>query len=156
MLVVADTNVFVRALFLKDDWCGKVLRLESEKTIQFAMNEDTYLELCLVIAEFLIKEDKSRFLRIYNKFMNVLWRIVKIPHQTYSNLSADPGDNKFIDCAIDGECPYIITYDGSHLFGLEPKIKKEYGKLIKILSPYQFFVEISSLKLQQIINARRL
>jgi predicted nucleic acid-binding protein len=62
------------------------------------------------------------------------------PHttQTFSN---DPGDDKYIHCAIDSGSSYILAYDGDHLLALDNQIKNSNGDLIRIYSPYQFIQE---------------
>lgn len=54
-----------------------------------------------------------------------------IPRKLHNVVPADPDDNKFIDCAVEGEPDYIVS-DDPHLLEL-----KEYMG-IKIITPKKF------------------
>ena len=53
------------------------------------------------------------------------------PKQKFKAVKDDPDDDKFIDCAVEGKCDYIISQD-KHLL----KIKEFQG--IRILTPKEF------------------
>lgn len=54
-------------------------------------------------------------------------------------IEADPADNKFLACALEGFADYIITGDKKHLLPL----KNFYG--IKIISPKEFVTKVLSI-----------
>jgi len=54
--------------------------------------------------------------------------ILVIPHEKFNIIKEDPEDNKIIECAVESDAEYIISYD-NHLLKL-----KEY-KWIKIFRP---------------------
>ena len=55
-----------------------------------------------------------------------------IPAQTRVDVCRDPDDNKFISCAIDGQCYYIVSGDKDLL------TLKEYSD-VKIVTVAEFF-----------------
>ncbi len=71
---------------------------------------------------------------------------------------ADPDDDKFIWCAIEGNADTIISAD-KDLLNLDDKIKKtiinKNGKLVSIKSPEDFYKD-SIQQLQQKLNKMRL
>jgi putative PIN family toxin of toxin-antitoxin system len=152
MLVVADTNVFTKTLFENNDWCQKILTLESNGTIKFVFNEATATELLCVITELMMlkKANKSFIYWVHAKILKIILRSTIVEQKTFCSICAeDTNDNKFINCSIDSKAPYIITENGFHLTAqLEPFIKKEYGHLVKILSSFQFHGELLKMKLQ--------
>ena len=69
-----------------------------------------------------------------------LWQVKEIDHISHTNYCTDVDDNKFIDCAIDSNTKYIITYD-EHLNSIADFLKENFN--INVLSPFQFINIIS-------------
>lgn len=150
MKVVVDTNVFVRALFFNDKWSKKVIQEEKNGDLIFVMSADTQRELCNTLIAIAISKgcNLEEFRKPYMLLSNCLARSELVNPKKNFNLSKHNSDNKFIDCAVAGGCRYIITEDEDllSLGNINPTGKKT--NLIKILSPYQFFIELNALKLK--------
>lgn len=144
MDVVVDTNVFLKALFDDDDWCLRILAEEAKGIFKFVFNLETAAELFVMLTETFTRKqaDKHFKYKIISKFLKIFCRSKIIEQKTYCSLcNSDPGDNKFLSCAIDSRAPYLITCNNIHLNeDLEPLVKKQYGHTVKIVSPYQMMM----------------
>ena len=76
------------------------------------------------------------------------YNIEKIEHKTKTNYCEDKSDNMFIDCCIDGNVEYLVSEDihVQRIKDFKEDIKEKYGLNIKILSPFQFKLEMLRLK----------
>jgi putative PIN family toxin of toxin-antitoxin system len=159
MIVVVDTNVFIKSLLYNDQWCNQVLSLEATGQIQLAMNKEMYNELVVQIY-LLTREmglDDKFFFSISKKLSNVLWRICMAEHNICTLLcKEDPDDNKFLDCAIESKADYIITEDHHFNPDFEKQVKDKYRHTVKILSPYNFINEFHMFKLRHAVNSKRI
>jgi putative PIN family toxin of toxin-antitoxin system len=114
MRITVDTNVLISAL----GWNG------AEAAV-IEMVLDSSLELCLsaqILSEFyrVVKYPKFGFTdREIDGFIGRLLPYVVFisPEQTINIVTADPEDNKIIECAIAGKSNYIISGD-KHLLQL--------------------------------------
>lgn len=147
--VVVDTNVFINAIFHNDKACKKILQYNNENKIQFCFNEYTNKELYYIIGELLQKTMKKiDTARMLSRFGKMMYSVEKVEHQTRTNYCVDKSDNNFIDCCIDGKVNYLITSD-IHIEDVRDKIKEikeKYNLEIKILSPFQFSLEMLRLR----------
>lgn len=147
--VVVDTNVFVNAIFHNDKTCQKILQYNNENKIKFCFNEYTNNELYYIIGEILQKVMQERNVaKMLSRFGKMMYNIEKIEHKTKTNYCIDKSDNNFIDCCIDGQVKYLITSD-IHIEDVRDKlkeIKEKYNIEMKILSPFQFSMEMLRLK----------
>ncbi|MCX8129785.1 MAG: putative toxin-antitoxin system toxin component, PIN family [Clostridia bacterium] len=158
MKIVIDTNVFVKAIFHNDKWCQKVLENVQNGLVTYYLNDaiDTEINFIFMFHAIEIGKTLREIIGPHNRLHRLLWKAEKVFHVTKSSLCVDDeDDNKFIDCAVDSKANYIITQDGSHLFGLEESIKKEYGIALKILSPYQFMIEFNANKYNKKISIKK-
>ena len=148
--VVADTNVFIDAMFNDDKSCQSLLKYKHDGDIVFCMNEETYKELYLIFARMTEKVKLTRDLdRLFPKFGNTLYQVEWIDHNTKVDYCEDKSDNKFIECCIDGKIEYLITSD-MHLREVQKDvedIKNKYGLDLKIMSAYQFSRELLKIKI---------
>lgn len=145
MLVVADSNVFAKALFEDNEWCQRILNLESKGTIKFAFNDLTAIEIVCVISELLAQKGANKQFTYwaYSKMLKIILRSKIVSHITSCNICEDKNDNKFIDCAIDSKAEYIISENGQHLYSdLESEIKKQRSYNVRILSAFQFITGV--------------
>jgi len=128
MRVVLDTNIFVSGIH----WAG-----DSEKVLRKWFHHEFDL-----VSSVAIIEEMTRILSSFKIPMeteDILWwrtlvlerSIIIEPVNKLNIVKEDPGDNKFIEAALEGKANYIITQD-NHLL----KIKKY--KSIKIVSPSEF------------------
>lgn len=145
MLVVVDSNVFAKALFEDNEWCQRILDLESHGVIKFVFNDLTAIEIVCVISELLAKKSANKQFTYWaqGKVLRIILRSKIVPHITSCNICEDKNDNKFIDCAIDSKAEYIISENGQHLYsGLESEIKKQHSYNVRILSAFQFITGV--------------
>ncbi len=124
--VVLDTNVLISAI----GWRGnprKVLTLCIEGKVGLLQSQETLKELKRVL-------QRERFNFIPVEKREVLLRhltgisIKVTPNENVEVITEDPGDNKFLDCALAGKADYVVSGD-KHLLEL-----KEY-RGIKIVTP---------------------
>lgn len=145
MQVVVDTNIFIKALFFKNEWCMQLLNYEARGTIQFVFNLPMLRELNYVIISQLIANGTSErsIIKASDKMQDIFWRSRRVDCKTFSRLCVeDNSDNKFIDCAIDGNISYIISEDGHLSSDLSEVIKETYKHTVEILSAYQFITRV--------------
>src|SRR5690554_3757514 len=113
MLVVVDTNVFIKALFFKEPWPLRIIEEESQKNLKFVMSKKTQRELCKTIIYLGIRKGYSleKFRPAFVSITNCLPRVELVyPKQRFNVISHEP-DNNFIDCAVEAGCKYIISED---------------------------------------------
>ena len=144
--VIVDTNVFVKAIFHKNQDAKELFRLKDSNKIRFVMNKEMQNELLVtffkLLAQIVEKKQVKNVPALGMLLSLSLWQVFEIDHNSKTNFCEDPDDNKFIDCAIDGEVNYIITYD-THLNSLSDFLEENYK--IKVLNPYQFLIEYRKL-----------
>lgn len=133
-LVVIDTNVLVSAILSSTGAPAKILDLEQAGKIKFVVSLDILEEYGKVLSYPHIKKihglsgndqiDRliSRLMR-YGKLVN--------PEAALKVISNDPSDDKFLECALQGEADFIISGD-KHLKNL-----KSYQG-IRIVDPVAF------------------
>jgi hypothetical protein len=132
MRVVIDTNIFISSFFggnpkkIIDYWKnGKLILCLSKPII------DEYIEVLRRLGlqnEIELKELLDIFARQYNLLFTLKTPVLKI-------VEADHDDDKFIECAMAFDAPYIISGD-KHL-----KSIKKYMN-IEIISPADFIRNI--------------
>jgi len=111
--VVIDTNVLISAIF----WTGKPKQLLN----QVRLGRITFLTSAILLAELkeiLTREDKPFKLSAEDAervvaAMRDLAEIVE-PQQRLS-VCRDEGDNRVLECAVEGRAEWIITGDGDLL-----------------------------------------
>ena len=146
--VVVDTNVFIKAIFHRDEFCKALFKLKSENKVKFVMNKETQNELLVtffkLLQSILSKKEMLNIFPLASLLSQVLWQVKEIDHKTYTDYSTDIDDNKFVDCAIDGNVKYLITYD-EHLNSISELLKEKHN--IEVLSAYQFYTKFRLKKL---------
>jgi putative PIN family toxin of toxin-antitoxin system len=125
--VVIDANVFISAF----DWGGKPLRvveLLEKGEIRNCISEEILIELCSALAYPKINFSQKLQSDIL-EFVLAHSDIYKI--KEHLNITPDPKDNKFIECALSAKAKFIITGDKGLLW-----MKQFRG--IKIITPEEF------------------
>jgi putative PIN family toxin of toxin-antitoxin system len=130
MRLVIDTNIVASAAFF-----GGL----PEQLVNLVLDE----KITAVVSQVIVEEYEKTILKLLNKYDTPSSRL----HFPFSALVAhfdfvtpvirikactDPDDDKFIECALDGLCPFIVSGD-HHLLDV-----KQYGH-IKILKIRDFF-----------------
>ncbi len=131
--VVIDTNVFISAILNPLGNPAAIFKLEREKKIKILVSHPILQEYIKTLSyphlqkkHGLSKEQVSKkILRLlkYGKFID--------PETKLNVIADDPDDNKFLECAVEGEADYIISGD-KHLKSL-----KSFSG-IKIVDPAAF------------------
>jgi uncharacterized protein len=129
--IVLDTNVLVSGLF----WTGipsKILEYWINDHFELILSDEIYDEY----TKTLFRISKGKKDDLVGK-----WLILFAEHSSFVTinkrvkLSADPDDDKFIECAIAGKAKYIVSGD-SHLLDLKSILN------IEIITPAVFLENI--------------
>ena len=123
--VVFDTNVLISSTL----WDGSV----AQKLLFKLIEKDAF-----IFSSTDILEEYQRILKrdfdyseeeMANILKRVLWFIrLVVPQESIDIVKEDKDDNKILECAVEAEAGYVITYD-KHL------LKLESYKNIKIIKP---------------------
>lgn len=137
MLVVIDTNVFVRAIYYKDSYARNILRLVDSGQLPMLSCVECAEECVTTVAIHArtrgVTKDKLR--SVMKKLFRLHYQanIIEIPG-TYKGCE-DPDDDKFIELALVGNADYIISTD-HHLSSVEIPVS--------VLSPWQYILKEES------------
>ena len=135
--VVIDTNVLVSALLFKGV-PGDLIECWKQRQILPLASHDIIDEFIRVLSypKFQLTEDEIRFL-LHQEILP--WFEVVAVKKSSPIVVVDPGDDKFVWCAIAGSANYIISVD-EHLLSLNPSP-------VPILSPAQFLFALRDKKI---------
>jgi putative PIN family toxin of toxin-antitoxin system len=107
MRVVIDTNIIISALFF-GGLPDKFLKLVFEEKIKAVASAEIISEYIETDSEFAQKANR----RIQsNTLEQIIYPIEIILPKTKVEICRDPDDDKFIACAVDGKCKYIVSGD---------------------------------------------
>ena len=107
MRIVIDTNVLVSAVFFGDR-PGEVLDLVLRRRLEAVATDRIIAEYQATI-ECLLERYGGAHLRL--SIMPILAAMEVIPQTDNVHVCRDPDDDKFISCAVDGKCIYIVSGD---------------------------------------------
>jgi len=140
MRIVVDTNVLVSATYWKGD-SYKVIRIANERQMTIMMSREITEEYYKVIKsdEVTEKVEKKNLMaeKIITKVINE--SVVVEPKDKLFVIKEDPDDDKFLECAVEGDAEYLVSRD-KHLL----KLKKYKG--IEIIKPEEFLRIINACK----------
>jgi len=131
MKVVVDTNILVSATF----WLGdseKIIKLAESSKIELYLSEEILQEYVDVLNYSEIQDkiiDKSLEIKMTIEKIRAISSIVS--PKIKIDACEDKKDNKIIECALESNADFIITYD-NHLLKLS-----EFNKT-RILNPIAF------------------
>ncbi|HOG50924.1 MAG TPA: putative toxin-antitoxin system toxin component, PIN family [Lentisphaeria bacterium] len=129
MRIVIDTNVVASAIFFGGK-PAKLLKLVLLRHPILAVATSEILEEYQTTIDYLLKKYNGKKL---NFTMIPLFSAFEIIHSTSTiAVCRDPDDDKFISCAIDGQCCYIVSGDKDLL------ILNEYQN-VQIITVSNFF-----------------
>lgn len=115
IIVTLDTNILISASFwhgpswkvLEEVYKGKCIHKSSWEILQ------EYKKV--LFSEELIKKKKKRNITNLRAFFMILESTqIVFPKKELFLVKEDPDDNKILECALEGEVDYVITYD-NHL-----------------------------------------
>ena len=107
MRIVIDTNVLVSAVFFGGR-PGEVLDLVLRRRLEAVATARIIAEYQATI-ECLLERYGGAHLRL--SIMPILAAMEVIPQTDNVHVCRDPDDDKFISCAVDGKCIYIVSGD---------------------------------------------
>jgi putative PIN family toxin of toxin-antitoxin system len=128
MRIILDTNVFISGIFFSGP-PSQILMEWKNKSFQIVLSEQILSEYQRVADELSHKYPQVEITPII-ELVTIHGQLVDTTGISIS-ICEDPDDNKFIECAIAGECEIVVTGD-KHLLKLAG-----YGG-IKILRPREF------------------
>lgn len=150
--VVADTNVFIDAIFHKDKSAQRILQYNNEGKIRLYFNEDTNEELYRIYGRMISEIFGNKNMEyMLSRFGRMMYDVQHVKHKTKVDYCEDKSDNKFIDCCIDSRTNILITSD-IHLENVRDILKNIYMKYnidLQILSPFQFSMYMLSNKFKK-------
>ncbi|MBI4143817.1 putative toxin-antitoxin system toxin component, PIN family [Candidatus Woesearchaeota archaeon] len=132
MRIVLDTNVLVSGTY----WSGSSFRI-----LKMAMNEefsliisekilDEYKKI-LYSDELMAKTDEIQKARLSSTEVLLVNSERVNPEYSFGIVTDDPDDDKFVYCAVEGKCDFLVSQD-EHILKL-----KEYQR-IRIVTPDEF------------------
>ena len=128
MKIVVDTNIIISAIFYggRPLECIEMIRNGVFNACVSQEILDEYLE---IFQRFSLKYP-DKFPKI--QLNEITEHMIKITPVSKINVCRDPDDNKFIECAVDGHCIYIVSGDKDLL------AVKNFND-IEILTLHEFF-----------------
>lgn len=106
--IVLDTNAFVSGIF----WFGpphRILMAWQQGAIEIITSQDIISEYARV-GEVLARDYKNVDISAFIELITINSTIIN-PLKLQEQVSADPDDEKFIECALSAECKLIISED---------------------------------------------
>lgn len=128
MRIVLDTNVLISGIF----WSGipsKILDLWISDKFQLLTTQPILEEYNNTLSK-VSKGKKESLVNAWMLFIVENGVVVNVRKKF--KLSADPDDDKFIDCAVSGSADFIVSGD-DHLLDLKSVLN------VKIIKPNNFF-----------------
>ena len=134
MKVVIDTQVFVSSFMRTSGAPRKIIELWKRGEIVICLSDEIITEYINVLLRIGLKgeEEIGELLELLHRKVNIIFASTE---KTLQLISADPGNDKFIECAVVANANSIISTD-KHLLDL-----KEY-KNVKVFTPQEFIEEI--------------
>lgn len=117
ILVVADTNVFINALFgngmFRNDM--RIMDLEEQGKIKFAFSDMTRNELILICARKITELGHFHAVEFTDLLYDIFNRSTTIEEvDRLETLSSDKSDQIFIETAVHLKADYLVTNDMSN------------------------------------------
>jgi len=130
MRLVIDTNIVASAAFF-DGLPERLINLVLEGQVTAVVSKEISDEYEATISR-LLQEYRTSPFRGRFPFSALAAHFDLIMPSSQVKICSDPDDDKFIACALDGLCPFIVSGD-RHLLNI-----KQYGS-IKIIKVRDFF-----------------
>ncbi|GHT59723.1 PIN domain-containing protein [Spirochaetia bacterium] len=128
MRIVIDTNILISAIFF-DGLPEKLIDLVLSDTVVAIISEDILREYEVTVQDMIQKLHAAKF---HFSLATLLEHLIVVAPQSQIEICRDPDDDKFINCAVDTGCEYIVSGDKDLL------VLKNYGK-VQILTVREFF-----------------
>jgi hypothetical protein len=133
MRAVLDVNVLVSAVITSRGSPGKILELWKREHFELVISPPILEELARVIHHPGIQKRYNLPEERVDRFLSLISNasIIVEPHRELSVAEDDPSDNRYLECAAEGDANYIVSGD-KHLLKL-----KEFEGIV-ILPPAGF------------------
>ena len=130
MRVVLDTNVLISATLFEGSEAQKLVNELMERGAEICCSEEMLSEYAEAVERDFVAEKKLEITKERLPFLvaHIRRLAVFVDADAGIRASRDPKDDKIIECALAGDCGYIVTYDADLLD------MKEYDK-VKIIKP---------------------
>ena len=109
MRVVLDTNILISALLLKGE-LSRIVRLWQEDGIIPMISKETFDELRAVLEYPKFSLTAAEIKSIIKHEILPFFEVVNVSEYV-KRVCRDPGDDKFISCAISANADFIVTGD---------------------------------------------
>ena len=107
MKIVLDTNCLLPAIFCSSPYYW-VWDLFCEGRFTLCCSTDIFIEYEELLSDFYSSEISESVMQTIMNATNIKQ---VIPYFKWDMISADPEDNKFVDCALNAGADYIVTND---------------------------------------------
>lgn len=107
MRIVVDTNVLASAVFFGGK-PGELLRLILTRSVSAVATQEILDEYQDTI-DYLLEKYKGR--ELHFSAVPIFSAMEIIPVKNHVAVCRDPDDDKFISCALDGQCYYVVSGD---------------------------------------------
>lgn len=110
--VVLDANVFVSAIIKPDSIPGAIFDLLAQGLIRLVISQDIMLEIKQVLLYPKIKKlHRLTAEQIDQALSEISSAAIATPGEIRINgVKADPHDNKYLECAVEGRADFIISF----------------------------------------------
>lgn len=129
--IVVDTNIMVGAIMKPTGASNKILDMWIQGRLTLLVTERILDEYRTILSQKWLKPDRVSEL---NRHMSEFAEVVDPKERVYE-IKDDPSDNRFLECAAEGEADYIISSD-QHLLALKRFRRTE------IVRPTQFLKRV--------------
>jgi putative PIN family toxin of toxin-antitoxin system len=136
--VVIDTKVFISSFFDTAGAPRKIIELWKRGEIVLCVSDEIITEYINVLLRLGLKgeEEIAELLELLNRKVNIVFASTD---QTSQLIIADPGNDKFVACAVVAHADILISVE-KYLLDL-----KEY-KHVKIVTPLEFIEQVKRSK----------
>ncbi|MDP9750273.1 MULTISPECIES: putative toxin-antitoxin system toxin component, PIN family [Thermoanaerobacter] len=133
MRAVIDTNILISGFISKRSYPAKVLDYWILNKINPVVSRKIVEEYADVLArdKFSALGSTEERLNLLHRILSLDWVVFVYPQQKIDVIKDAPKDNIFLECAIEGNCEFVVSGD-QHLLQL-----KEYRN-IKIIKAEEF------------------
>jgi putative PIN family toxin of toxin-antitoxin system len=141
--VVLDANLYVSAMLKPRSKPARILQLVYDRQLQLLLSSKILSEINTVL---LYPKLQRLHQRTYEEVDDLLRKLAKIAVLTPGKLTldavqSDPTDNKYVECAMEGEADFIVS-GAHHLTDLKV------FRGIRILSPTAFLNTLQKKRVQ--------
>lgn len=130
--IVVDTNIMVGAIMKPAGASNKILDMWTQGRLTLLVTERILDEYRTILSQKWLPDRVSDLNRHMTEFAEVV-----DPKERVYEIKEDPSDNRFLECAAEGEADYIISSD-QHLLALKRFRRTE------IVRPTQFLKRVEA------------